>query len=92
MQLEASLERYFVKQCAKKGWDAVKLIDAGRAGWPDRTVFKPAADLFMIELKTEEGTLSKIQAHRIKKLRLLGFRVYVTYGKDQINEVLRIEA
>ena len=92
MQLESSLERYFVKQCAKRGWRAIKLIDAGRAGWPDRGVFKPDGRIFWAELKTETGKLSKIQEHRIKQLRLLNQTVYVMVGKDEIDRILDLES
>jgi len=91
MLSEKTIEKYLIKLCKEEGWECIKLIDQGRAGFPDRTVLKAMGDHFFVEVKREDGKVSKIQAHRIRKLRLLGHRVYVPHSKDEIDRLMGME-
>lgn len=62
--LRESMERY--------GGKALKFTSPGNNGVPDRLVILPGGRIIMVELKTECGRLSSIQAYQHKKLRELG--------------------
>jgi hypothetical protein len=44
---------------------------------------------FYLELKTGTGVVSPLQAHQHEQIRKAGGVVYVAYGWDQIEEVVR---
>lgn len=55
------------------------------AGIPDRLVLLPGGRLFLIELKTETGSLSEIQKEWHKKAALTGTKVFVLYGVKDVD-------
>ena len=56
------------------------------AGWPDTEIFCPGGHVLLIEFKAPGGTVSKLQAWRIKRLRELGHNVVVC---DDVTEAKR---
>ena len=91
MTSEKTIENYLVKQCKLQGWAALKLIDLGHDGHPDRTVFRGCNQIFMVELKTAIGKLTPSQRIRIPKLRRMGYRVHVINSKDQVDHMISDE-
>jgi len=89
MLSEKRIEMHLIRECKKRGWHCLKLVDVGRAGYPDRQIMQPDGAMWLCEVKRQDGKLSKIQIHRIKQLRNLGFTVHVVYSKDDIDEVLK---
>ena len=86
---EAKLEEFFRKRVKLLGGFTVKLAPM-EAGVPDRLVIFPGGRFFLVELKTETGTLRPIQ--KIWHERMLGgwqVRVWTLYGEDDIRRWLR---
>lgn len=74
---EKTLEKRFVKKIKENGGMAYKFTSPGCVGVPDRLVLMPGGKIFFIELKTQTGKLSISQERQIKKIRELGFSVYI---------------
>jgi hypothetical protein len=59
-------------------------------GWPDRLVLLPGGVLYFFELKRPHGgKFEPLQLRIHKKLRDLGFRVFVCHTKDAIDQTLK---
>ena len=85
---EATIERYLVAQCKARGWRALKLVDIGRAGHPDRTVMCNGGYVWLCEVKKLGGILSKLQALRVEQFRRMGFAVFVVWSKEDVDEAI----
>lgn len=72
---ENRVEKYLKKQVEKIGGKALKFISPGVTGVPDRIVLLPGGRIIFVELKAPGKKLRKIQEHRAKELRALGFQV-----------------
>lgn len=87
--LERNLEAKLVKAVKELGGLAYKIDSAARKGAPDRIIALPGKTPFFLELKTETGRVSPLQAVEHDRLRKIGQRVVVAYGWQQIEEALR---
>lgn len=81
---EAELERYFRKAVRMVGGKTIKLAPT-EAGVPDRLVMLPYGRMFLVELKTETGALSRIQKHWHRQVADIGITVYTLHGREQVN-------
>lgn len=81
---EADLEKYFLNACRREGWKAVKFLPSER-GVPDRLVLTPAGGMFLVELKTETGRLSKAQELWHARANRLGTQVHVAKGRAGVD-------
>lgn len=90
MKREKELEKYLLKLCEKRKILCRKLAFPQRSGAPDRLLLKDGHVVF-IELKTEVGRVSKLQAMEISSLLSHGGRVYVAANETQINDILDFE-
>jgi hypothetical protein len=88
IERESSLESKFKKAVEKKGGWALKLLSVHINGLPDRIVLLPGGIIFFAELKTTKKTAEKIQEFQHRKLRKLGFKVYVIDNSQQIKDIL----
>ena len=81
---ESEIERFFIKECKKKGWIPLKFVSPSMTGLPDRIVLLPGGKVFFVELKAEGEKPRPLQkaVHRI--LIGLGFRVYVIDSKSGV--------
>jgi hypothetical protein len=59
------------------------------AGVPDRIVITPNGSVWFVELKTEEGRLSKIQGWQINRLIKVNANVRVLYGRGSVDNFIR---
>lgn len=85
---EKEIERKLVKEVRKIGGICPKFVSPGMDGMPDRIVCLPGGKMAFVETKAPGGKPRKLQAARHKKLRNLGFRVYVVDGKMEISELV----
>lgn len=74
---EARVETHFVRGVKRKGGEVRKLAWLGRRHAPDRIVFWGNAELDFVELKAPDKDARDGQAREHKRLRELGFSVYV---------------
>lgn len=84
MARESALEKKFVARVKEIGGLAVK-HPPPPAGFPDRIVFYDGA-VYLVELKTNTGVLSKIQRYYHKVLARVGIDVVVLYGWEEMND------
>lgn len=65
-----------------------KLLTTHLIGIPDRIVLLPGGRIFFAEIKTTKQKPRKIQLLWHKRLRALGFVVYVIDTSEQINKIV----
>ena len=85
---EKLIEQYFVKEVKKAGGLALKVNSTSMKGLPDRMVLLPNGVLFFAEIKSTGKRARTLQNFVHKKLRGLGFAVYVIDSYEQVKEVL----
>lgn len=70
-------------ECRKCAWE-------GRIGAPDILVLLPGKH-FLVEVKAPKGRLRTSQNREIERLKQAGFRVYVVYIPDDIDQIIKEE-
>lgn len=85
---ETLIEAHLKKRAAKLGGVALKIVPAGRSGFPDRLVILPPGQLTFVEMKTPEGALSPIQKVIHRRLRAMGVEVAVLHDRDAVDRWL----
>lgn len=85
---EKAIEQYFVKEVKRAGGIALKVNSTSMKGLPDRMVLLPNGVLFFAEIKATGKTARALQNFVHKKLRALGFDVYVIDSIEMGKEVL----
>lgn len=85
---EKEIERILVDEVRKLGGRAYKWVSPGNDGVPDRIVILPGESPYFVELKTDRGKLSALQAVQIERLRKLGQCAEVLYGLREVNVFL----
>ena len=85
---ESGIEKHLTQQVKESGGWALKFKSPGVAGVPDRIVLFPGGKIFFAELKSTGAKARPLQLAVHRKLRHLGFDVYVIDSKEQVEEVL----
>lgn len=85
---EKDIEKYLVEQVKKQGGWALKFISPGVSGVPDRIVLLPDGRMFFAEVKRPGAKARPLQLVIHKKLKMLGFTVYVLDDCEQIETIL----
>ena len=85
---EKDIEKYLVEQVKKQGGWALKFISPGVSGVPDRIVLLPDGRMFFAEVKRPGAKTRPLQLAIHKKLKMLGFTVYVLDDREQIETIL----
>ena len=83
---ERELEKILRDEVRKLGGRAYKWVSPGNDGVPDRIVVFPEKPPEFVELKTETGCLSAIQAVQIRRLESLGQQVRVVRGINGLSQ------
>jgi len=89
--LESSLETTFNKEAAKLKLLSLKLVAVARMGFPDRTLLGKGGLIFFVELKRLGEKPKPHQLYWHRKLRKLGFRVYVIDNKEDAIKTFQAE-
>lgn len=84
---ENKVETYLNDRVTELNGITRKWVSPGRDGVPDRIVITPAA-LWLVEVKTEDGTLSPAQVREHDRLRAAGAVVKVVYGHAGVDELI----
>lgn len=87
--LEKQIEARLVKGVKALGGRAYKWVSPGNIGVPDRVVVLPRGRVEFVELKTEQGRLSKSQLVQIERLVKLEQHVSVLYGAEEVDRYLK---
>lgn len=85
---EKNIELYLTKQVKALGGLALKLTLFSGAGFPDRTVLLPKGRIAFVELKSPGQKPRKVQWYWIRKLKTLGFRVYICDSFEKVDRLL----
>ena len=86
--LEKTIEQELVNQVKKRGGICPKWVSPSFAGVPDRLVFLPDGKFGMVEVKAPDEKPRKLQVSRHRRLKKLGFTVYVLDELEQIGGIL----
>lgn len=84
-EYESDIERLLCKEVEKLGGRCVKW---GVNGEPDRIVLLPGGLTVFVETKRSDGKLSRLQDEKIRRLRQLGFLVFVPYTKEGVKTII----
>ena len=88
---ERDIEKKISQDVTRRGGLCLKLILFNLAGWPDRTILLPLPDrcrILFMEVKRDDGKLSKQQEFWIAALRRLKAEVYVVRSYEEAVEIL----
>jgi hypothetical protein len=84
--VEAVIETYLCEEAKSRGGAALKFIDPGRRGAPDRLVVLPGHPTYYVELKRPHlGVLDAAQERYHERLRAWGQKVFVLWSKEEVD-------
>ena len=89
MATEKSLDRRLYNEVKKLGGWSIKLHTTFIKGMPDRLLLFPGGRLCFAEIKTSGEKPKAIQKAIQRKLKKLGFDVYVVDSLEVINQILK---
>lgn len=80
---EREWQRYVVQLARSRRWTVFHVPDSRRTtpGWPDLAMFR-VPDFMLVELKTNNGRMSKQQQATVEALALCGVEVHVWRPQD----------
>ena len=81
---ESQIEARLVRMVSERRGLCYKFVSPGNPGVPDRIVLTPDGRIYFIELKTEVGSLQRIQEYQIGALRKRHADVRVLKGLDAV--------
>ena len=85
---EKYIEQKLVSEVKKRGGICLKLASTGLDGIPDRLVLMAKGRVAFVELKAPKQKPRKLQLVRIKRLKEMGFCVYVLDDVKEIGGVI----
>lgn len=85
---ERTIEARLGKEVRELGCLYYKFVSPGNDGVPDRIIITPKGRIFFVELKRDDGVLSRMQAVQIKKLRRNHCHVRVIYGMEGVKHIM----
>lgn len=85
---ERTIEAWIRKKIEARGGVFLKFTSPGRTGVPDRIAIFPDGRLVFVELKTETGKLTKVQAYVCKQLIDLKQTVCIVHGMNGAKQFL----
>lgn len=89
MEREKDIEAYLREQVKALGGRAYKFVSPGNAGVPDRLVCLPRGKVIFVELKAPGKKPTALQTVQHRKLRELGFTVFVVSSKEGVGEFVK---
>ena len=88
--LERVIEAYLTKKIKELNGRAYKWNSPGNVGVPDRIVMLPEARLAFVELKATGKKPTAMQEVQHRRIRDLGFQVFVLDSKTAVDEFLQV--
>jgi hypothetical protein len=86
---ESQLEKRLAEMVKQHGGLCYKFISPDEPGVPDRIVITSAGRTIYVELKTEIGTMQRIQQYQHERFREHNADVRVIKGLDQVKEFVK---
>ena len=90
--LERKVEKKLTDGVRKLGGKAYKFVSPGNVGVPDRIIVWPDGKIEFVEIKSENGRLSKMQTAQINRLQEMECAVHILYGADAVSAYLKARA
>lgn len=87
---ENVIEAYLRDRVKEIGGRAYKFISPGNSGVPDRLVLLPGGKNIFVELKAPGRKSTAIQLLQQKRIKDLGFQVFVIDSKEKVDELVKI--
>ena len=84
---EKELEKKLTLEVKKRGGLAVKFVSPGFDGMPDRIILMPGGIIAFVEVKASGKRPRPLQIARHKRLRRLGFFVFILDDESQIGGI-----
>lgn len=88
MAEESKLEKKLIKAVKSIGGLPLKFVSPGFDGVPDRLILISFGKVAFVEVKAPNEKPRKLQLARIRKIRSLGFKVYVLDDEKQIGGII----
>ncbi len=88
MMRERQIEQALIRAVRKHGGICPKWVSPGMDGVPDRIILLPGGRIAFAEMKAPGKRTRPLQNVRIRKLRALGFTVYVIDQTEMIGGIL----
>jgi hypothetical protein len=88
---ESTIERALARGVKRQGGVARKFVSPGRRGVADRLVLLPLGRAIFVELKAPLKKAKDYQSREHKRMRKLGFDVYVIDSHEGLDEFLNAE-
>ena len=88
IMLEKRIEQRLRDEVKRRGGLALKFVSPGFAGVPDRLVLMPDGNVGFVEVKAPGEVPRAIQVSVHKRLRRLGFKVFVLDNIESITRVI----
>jgi hypothetical protein len=85
---EKEIEEKLRREVKKSGGIALKFVSPGYAGVPDRIILMPDGKIAFAELKAPGKKSRLLQISMHKKLRNLGFKIYVIDNVEMISKII----
>ena len=85
--LEKEIEKYFKAKIEDNNGMCIKLTSM--VGLPDRLILLPVGRIFFVEFKQKGKKPRKVQSFIHRRLKDLGFKVYVIDDKYKMEEVFK---
>lgn len=85
------VESYLVEQWKKRmgpGARCDKVENKTKRGYPDRTCMAAGGIFVLVECKAPKGRIADHQRREHKRLRDLGFKVYVPFTRKCVDEMI----
>jgi len=86
---EAQIEGWLVKMVEELGGLCYKFVSPSNPGVPDRIVITPEGRTIYVELKTEIGSLQRIQQWQLERMKKRGADVRVIKGLQAAKEFVK---
>ena len=90
--LEREVEAYLVKRAKAVGWLCFKFVSPNNRGVPDRLAILQTGETVYIEVKRRTGSLSALQHRMFVKMLDQGARVFVVYGRMDVDDLVDLLA
>lgn len=85
---EKYIEQKLVEKVKKLGGRAYKFVSPGNIGVPDRLVVLPENKVGFVEVKRQNGRLSKLQKNQLEFLKSLGCKTFVLWNINEIDQII----
>lgn len=85
---EKDIEQRLVREVKKHGGICPKFVSPGFDGMPDRIVLLPFGRFAFVEVKAPGEKPRRLQTSRHRKIRQLGFKIYILDDVKNIKNIL----